>query len=122
MFSKNFGDKKPNDILIYRIKHYAGSVTYSSTGFLSKNSDALTRDLSCVLYSSNHPLLRTLFPEGKFSFKVQIQDIKMQRTEFGKLFQIFSFDLFCGVKKSFYLLTRHFRKKIETVFLVKNGA
>jgi len=48
----------------FRIKHYAGSVTYSSTGFLSKNSDVLTRDLSCVLYSSNHPLLRTLFPEG----------------------------------------------------------
>ena len=31
-----------------RIKHYAGSVTYSVEGFVAKNSDLLERDLSAV--------------------------------------------------------------------------
>jgi len=48
----------------FRIKHYAGSVTYCSQGFLAKNCDVLERDLSSVMFSANHPLLRILFPEG----------------------------------------------------------
>ena len=47
-----------------RIKHYAGSVTYSVDGFVAKNSDLLERDLSAVMFQSEHPLLKTLFPEG----------------------------------------------------------
>ena len=37
-------------IVLYdrRIKHYAGSVTYSVEGFVAKNSDLLERDLSAV--------------------------------------------------------------------------
>ena len=48
----------------FRIKHYAGSVTYSVEGFVAKNSDLLERDLSAVMFQSEHPLLKTLFPEG----------------------------------------------------------
>ena len=54
----------PALISILRIKHYAGSVTYSVDGFVAKNSDLLERDLSAVMFQSEHPLLKTLFPEG----------------------------------------------------------
>ena len=49
-----------------RIKHYAGSVTYTVAGFLGKNSDTLAREISCALHAAGHPLLRTLFPEGNY--------------------------------------------------------
>ena len=59
---------RPLSLLIskfgFRIKHYAGSVTYSVDGFVSKNSDLLERDLSAVMFQSEHPLLKILFPEG----------------------------------------------------------
>jgi len=48
----------------FRIKHYAGSVTYSVTGFLAKNCDWLDPALSRTIYLSSHPLAQTLFPEG----------------------------------------------------------
>ncbi|XP_036616874.1 unconventional myosin-Ia [Trichosurus vulpecula] len=48
----------------FRIQHYAGKVTYNVDGFLDKNNDLLFRDLSQALWSSKHPLLWTLFPEG----------------------------------------------------------
>ena len=37
-----------------RIKHYAGSVTYSVEGFVAKNSDLLERDLSAVIIRSQY--------------------------------------------------------------------
>ncbi|XP_043823869.1 unconventional myosin-Ia [Dromiciops gliroides] len=48
----------------FRIQHYAGKVMYDVNGFLDKNNDLLFRDLSQALWSSKHPLLRTMFPEG----------------------------------------------------------
>ncbi len=39
-------------------------MTYSVTGFVDKNNDLLYRDLSYVMYQSQHPLLKILFPEG----------------------------------------------------------
>ena len=51
---------------VFRIKHYAGSVTYCASGFLAKNTDVLDRDLCSVMFSAHHPLLRTLFPEGNY--------------------------------------------------------
>ena len=55
-----------NRFSVFRIKHYAGSVTYCASGFLAKNTDVLDRDLCCVMFSAHHPLLRTLFPEGNY--------------------------------------------------------
>ncbi|XP_060051100.1 unconventional myosin-Ia isoform X2 [Erinaceus europaeus] len=48
----------------FRICHYAGKVTYSVTSFIDKNNDLLFRDLSQVMWKAQHPLLRSLFPEG----------------------------------------------------------
>ncbi|KAM5287800.1 unconventional myosin-Ia [Ctenodactylus gundi] len=48
----------------FRICHYAGKVTYNVTGFIDKNNDLLFRDLSQAMWKAQHPLLRSLFPEG----------------------------------------------------------
>lgn len=48
----------------FRLRHFAGTVNYTVEGFVDKNRDFLSRDLSQAMYSSNHSLLKTLFPEG----------------------------------------------------------
>ena len=48
-----------------RIKHFGGSVTYDSRDFVSRNRDALDRELSQAMYECDHPILKVLFPEGK---------------------------------------------------------
>ncbi|XP_008001917.2 unconventional myosin-Ia [Chlorocebus sabaeus] len=48
----------------FRICHYAGKVTYNVTNFIDKNNDLLFRDLSQAMWKAQHPLLRSLFPEG----------------------------------------------------------
>lgn len=48
----------------FRLKHFAGTVTYNVKGFVDKNRDVLSRDLSQAMYNCSHPLLKTLFPEG----------------------------------------------------------
>ncbi|KDR19422.1 hypothetical protein L798_06196, partial [Zootermopsis nevadensis] len=48
----------------FRLRHYAGTVTYNVCGFVDKNNDILHRDLSLAMYHCEHPMLKTLFPEG----------------------------------------------------------
>eukprot|EP00056_Hartaetosiga_gracilis_P004149 m.72055 g.72055 ORF g.72055 m.72055 type:complete len:1021 (+) comp11724_c0_seq1:162-3224(+) len=48
----------------FKLKHFAGDVTYSVTGFLDKNKDTLFQDLKRLMYSCNDPMLKELFPEG----------------------------------------------------------
>ncbi|XP_055468036.1 unconventional myosin-Ia [Psammomys obesus] len=48
----------------FRICHYAGKVTYNVASFIDKNNDLLFRDLSQTMWKAQHPLLRSLFPEG----------------------------------------------------------
>lgn len=49
---------------VFQIRHFAGSVNYSLTGFLDKNLDLLPRSISAGLYRSHSSLVQTLFPEG----------------------------------------------------------
>ncbi|CAB3388404.1 Hypothetical predicted protein [Cloeon dipterum] len=48
----------------FRLRHYAGTVTYGVTGFVDKNNDTLPLDLSLAMFRCEHPLLKNLFPEG----------------------------------------------------------
>ncbi|XP_066440730.1 unconventional myosin-Ig-like [Eleutherodactylus coqui] len=51
----------------FRIKHYAGNVTYSVEGFLDKNKDTLFQDFKRLMYNSKDPVLRDMWPDGKMS-------------------------------------------------------
>ncbi|XP_053215857.1 unconventional myosin-Id isoform X1 [Podarcis raffonei] len=51
----------------FRIKHYAGDVIYSVTGFIDKNKDTLFQDFKRLMYNSSNPVLRKMWPEGKLS-------------------------------------------------------
>lgn len=65
---KNQSDRTlPHDC--FRLKHYAGNVTYKVEGFLDKNNDLLYRDLSQAMFSCKHSLLRSFFPEGSSKTK-----------------------------------------------------
>ncbi|XP_045110459.1 unconventional myosin-Ia-like isoform X3 [Portunus trituberculatus] len=48
----------------FRIRHFAGPVTYSVAGFVEKNLDTIHRDLSRCMYRCQHRILKELFPEG----------------------------------------------------------
>ena len=48
----------------FRLKHYAGDVTYDVTNFVKKNVDSMSRDLSIVMYRCDLPIMKALFPEG----------------------------------------------------------
>uniref|UniRef100_A0A672TM99 Myosin IG n=1 Tax=Strigops habroptila TaxID=2489341 RepID=A0A672TM99_STRHB len=51
----------------FRIKHYAGDVTYSVEGFLDKNKDTLFQDFKRLFYNSVDPVLRAMWPDGEQS-------------------------------------------------------
>ncbi|XP_073407296.1 unconventional myosin-Ig-like isoform X1 [Dendrobates tinctorius] len=51
----------------FRIKHYAGDVTYSVEGFLDKNKDTLFQDFKRLMFNSKDPVLRDMWPDGQMS-------------------------------------------------------
>ncbi|XP_023667742.2 unconventional myosin-Ig isoform X1 [Paramormyrops kingsleyae] len=51
----------------FRIRHYAGDVTYSVEGILDKNKDPLFQDFKRLMYNSTDPVLRDMWPEGRLS-------------------------------------------------------
>uniref|UniRef100_A0A8C8SNJ6 Unconventional myosin-Id n=1 Tax=Pelusios castaneus TaxID=367368 RepID=A0A8C8SNJ6_9SAUR len=51
----------------FRIKHYAGDVIYSVTGFIDKNKDTLFQDFKRLMYNSSNSVLKMMWPEGKLS-------------------------------------------------------
>ncbi|XP_048385403.1 unconventional myosin-Id-like [Stegostoma tigrinum] len=51
----------------FRIKHYAGQVTYSVEGFIDKNKDTLYQDFKRLMYNSSNPVLKDMWPEGELS-------------------------------------------------------
>ncbi|ELU10080.1 hypothetical protein CAPTEDRAFT_167519 [Capitella teleta] len=48
----------------FRIKHYAGDVTYKVPGFMEKNRDSLFQDFKRLLYNSRNSMLKEMWPEG----------------------------------------------------------
>mmetsp|Transcript_27233 Transcript_27233/g.38371 ORF Transcript_27233/g.38371 Transcript_27233/m.38371 type:complete len:1003 (-) Transcript_27233:51-3059(-) len=53
----------------FRLKHYAGDVTYSVNGFLDKNKDTLYVDLVNAMLTSNNALVLALFPPPDLNSK-----------------------------------------------------
>ncbi|XP_071959724.1 unconventional myosin-Id-like isoform X2 [Antedon mediterranea] len=53
----------------FRIRHYAGDVTYVIHQFLLKNRDSLFQDFKRLLYNSSNPTLKAMWPDGKQSVK-----------------------------------------------------
>uniref|UniRef100_A0A3Q2DY34 Myosin IG n=1 Tax=Cyprinodon variegatus TaxID=28743 RepID=A0A3Q2DY34_CYPVA len=51
----------------FRIRHYAGDVTYSVDGFLDKNKDLLFQDFKRLMYNSANPVLKEMWPDGQLS-------------------------------------------------------
>uniref|UniRef100_A0A7N9ARC6 Myosin IG n=1 Tax=Mastacembelus armatus TaxID=205130 RepID=A0A7N9ARC6_9TELE len=53
----------------FRIRHYAGDVTYSVEGFLDKNKDLLFQDFKRLMYNrfSSSPFLKEMWPDGQLS-------------------------------------------------------
>ncbi|KAM3858015.1 LOW QUALITY PROTEIN: unconventional myosin-Ig [Diretmus argenteus] len=49
----------------FRIRHYAGDVTYSVEGFLDKNRDPLFQDFKRLMYNSANPILKEMWPDGQ---------------------------------------------------------
>uniref|UniRef100_A0A672IFY5 Myosin IG n=1 Tax=Salarias fasciatus TaxID=181472 RepID=A0A672IFY5_SALFA len=51
----------------FRIRHYAGDVTYSVEGFLDKNKDLLFQDFKRLMFNSADPVLTQMWPDGQLS-------------------------------------------------------
>ncbi|XP_019384614.1 PREDICTED: unconventional myosin-Ig [Crocodylus porosus] len=51
----------------FRIRHYAGDVTYSVEGFIDKNKDTLFQDFKRLLYNSADPVVRAMWLDGEAS-------------------------------------------------------
>ncbi|XP_072227285.1 unconventional myosin-Ig [Leuresthes tenuis] len=51
----------------FRIRHYAGDVTYSVEGFLDTNKDLLFQDFKRLMYNSSNPVLKEMWPDGQLS-------------------------------------------------------
>ncbi|XP_048583002.1 unconventional myosin-Ic-like isoform X2 [Nematostella vectensis] len=49
----------------FRLKHYAGNVTYSVNGFVDKNNDLLYRDLKEAMCQSTNLILSEMFPKSE---------------------------------------------------------
>ncbi|XP_057294164.1 unconventional myosin-Ia-like [Hydractinia symbiolongicarpus] len=48
----------------FKLRHFAGDVTYNVQGFIDKNNDLLFKDMSQAMYKCNHLFLNEMFPEG----------------------------------------------------------
>lgn len=53
----------------FRIRHYAGDVTYQIKNFIDKNKDSLYQDFKRLLFNSKNQFVKTMWPEGAQSIK-----------------------------------------------------
>lgn len=65
-FDGRFTNRCKNLLLtIFRIRHFAGQVSYAANGFMEKNADKIPRYISTGFFQSKLPLIQCLFPEGE---------------------------------------------------------
>ncbi|XP_037549432.1 unconventional myosin-Ig [Nematolebias whitei] len=64
---RNPSDKTMEFQKHFRIRHYAGDVTYSVEGFLEKNKDLLFQDFKRLMFNSSNPVLKNMWPDGQLS-------------------------------------------------------
>ena len=57
----------------FTIRHFAGDVNYTATGFVEKNIDGVNRALAELMFSCRHSLVKELFPDGT-TLRVTSQD------------------------------------------------
>jgi len=57
-------DKSLRHDMDFRIKHYAGDVTYCVDGFMDKNKDQLYQDFKRLLFNSKDRVISCMWPEG----------------------------------------------------------
>eukprot|EP00730_Choanoeca_flexa_P001716 TRINITY_DN10754_c0_g1_i3.p1 TRINITY_DN10754_c0_g1~~TRINITY_DN10754_c0_g1_i3.p1 ORF type:complete len:1194 (+),score=379.51 TRINITY_DN10754_c0_g1_i3:43-3624(+) len=55
---------RSNKDLLFHLTHYAGEVTYQTDGFLEKNRDQISADVTKLMQSSGSALLASLFAEA----------------------------------------------------------
>ena len=53
----------------FRIRHYAGDVTYHIKNFIDKNKDSLFQDFKRLLFNSKNSFIKSMWPEGAQSIK-----------------------------------------------------
>ena len=54
----------------FRIKHYAGDVTYSIMGFIDKSKDLVFQDFKRLLFKSKNEVISSMWKDGKQSISV----------------------------------------------------
>jgi len=59
--SKDYFQKPKDSTTMFVIHHYAGKVIYDANGFLEKNRDTISSDVSLLLQTSEDRLIRTIF-------------------------------------------------------------
>ncbi|XP_020901059.1 unconventional myosin-Ic [Exaiptasia diaphana] len=59
----DYADRKALGRDEFRLKHYAGNVTYNVTGFVDKNNDLLFRDLKEAMCQSTNIITSEMFPK-----------------------------------------------------------
>ena len=62
----------------FKLRHYAGDVVYTVTGFVDKNNDLLFRDAKEVLSSSSNPLLAEVFPQEELQSRKRPPTVSAQ--------------------------------------------
>lgn len=97
------GDGHGSGSLCFVIKHYAGKVTYDSSGFLEKNRDTLTEDLIEMLQTSNNNFVSSLYPKTEEVSKAE------RKSSLSKQFQ----SQLTTLMKQLYLTEPHYIRCIK---------
>lgn len=90
----------------FGIRHYAGDVVYSATGFLSKNKDPLCHDLLVLLQRASNPFIAALMQRPTEAAAAQAAAVAASGAGAGGANRKFRSSKFCGVVDSFQLSLR----------------